>query len=178
MAQHDITAEIRELEQLGVTWRQIVADLGGDVTLLGTDEYVAYGHRGRAAFEAYYTATLAAAAPKPRYGRFTKTPIGTWGARIPADLHEVGAQVELQRRDGSVTTVTLGTISERVGDDVVAHIVTERHVGAHGEDVGRGGICAECERPRRGLLWAHDSSGIVGQVCPSCFGPSETLSFS
>lgn len=49
---------------------------------------------------------------------------------------------------------------------------------AHGAELGHGGICDECGQPRRNLRRAIDSSGIGGQVCPRCFGPSATLSFS
>lgn len=42
-----------------------------------------------------------------------------------------------------------------------------------------GGICDECQKPRRNLRECRDSSGIVGRCCPQCASlPSYERSFA
>lgn len=51
--------------------------------------------------------------------------------------------------------------------DGVSVCATE-NLGGPRRNGNRGGICAECEEPRRNLVECRDSSGILGMCCARC----------
>lgn len=92
--------------------------------------------------------------------------------------------------DGEVRTVgfdanSITTVGIVGGVRMVAVAVTDRPAvqpqrkPARQRVAGRGGICDECQQPRRNLQECVDSSGIPGLCCPRCASsPAYTRSFA
>lgn len=97
----------------------------------------------------------------------TKLRDGSWGARVPGGA-TIGQTIRIRTRAGKEWDACV----ERVvwtGDGVA--IVATRSLDrrpAPASSERRGGICDECDEPRRNLTKCYDSSGILGMCCPRC----------
>lgn len=147
------------------------------------------------------------ARPKPTKGismsatiTYRKTRDGEWVAYGPAAMLKPGQQVTVTKRDSSTKQEWIDSVGKPfVVDgvrmaygylaDVVDGVLIPRSESrpaprpasrrSAGAGQGKGGICDECQQPRRGLIECLDSSGIPGLCCPRCAAlPAHLRSFA
>jgi len=102
---------------------------------------------------------------------------GSWGARVKGAV-SIGDELLVTTRAGKSWAATVAdVVSERDGVSLVS---TESRKAAPRRGSSRrssGGICDNCDEPRRNLQSAVDTSGIGGRVCPRCVREGD-LSFA
>ncbi|WP_166345187.1 hypothetical protein [Phytoactinopolyspora limicola] len=123
---------------------------------------------------------------------FRKTKSGEWVAFGPASIVRPRTSVRVTKRSGQVQTVIIETVGRPFKVDgvdmVYGYIERPSRAPRAAAPVarqrdnrreGKGGICDECDQPRRNLQECRDSSGILGLCCPRCAaGPAYERSFA
>lgn len=99
----------------------------------------------------------------------TKLRSGAWGARTREPVSQ-GDTVTITTRAGkSWQARVTRVVWSGSGVSVCATESLDRPARRNGGGRSRsGGVCAECEEPRRNLTECRDSSGIVARCCPRC----------
>lgn len=110
---------------------------------------------------------------------FRKTREGEWA--IIGDAVELnaalkaGKQVEVTKKNGEASLVTLRAVSKAFGDGLAyGYLASDGKRGGHRS----GGSCDNCGRHSNSLVNAYDLSGIPGRVCYSCNRDRYALSFA
>lgn len=114
--------------------------------------------------------------PAPTTVTYTRLRSGAWGVRGPAALLTspaagVMARVDVTRRDGTTKSEAVVEVVWTDGITTIAAIMPTPRPSSTRQSSAparRGGICDECELPRRDLTECRDSSGISGMCCPRC----------
>jgi hypothetical protein len=118
---------------------------------------------------------------------------GMWAAYGPSRAIKPGQQVTITKRSGETkqewidsvskpftvdgTRMVYGYLADLVDGLLIPRAETAAAPAAASQ--GRGGICAECDQPRRSLTECLDSSGIPGMCCPRCASlPAHERSFA
>jgi hypothetical protein len=101
---------------------------------------------------------------------FRKTQRGEWAVCGPVSAVREGTEVTVTKRSGDTKRVYIERVGRQFQRDgkamVYGYIGSDRNVET--TSTGRGGICDECDQPRRNLRPCVDSSGIGGMCCPRC----------
>ena len=115
---------------------------------------------------------------------FKKLRDGSWGITAKGNLPAsglAGQYLRVEKKSGELNTVYVDRVLWTDGAVAICTICTMPRTSPaqKASPAPSGGICDECERPRRGLVDASDSSGIPGRVCPQCAAmPADELSFA
>ena len=113
---------------------------------------------------------------------FKKLRSGEWGITAKGNLPAAGLAgqyLRVEKKSGELNTVYVTRVLWTDGATAICTIASEPMAGGKPQGRSGGGICDECERPRRGLVDASDSSGIPGRVCSQCAAmPAGELSFA
>lgn len=114
-------------------------------------------------------------------GTYRKTKAGAWVVFAPRTVltaavdHDGRVSVVKRSGEGKVETIDgVGRGFQVDGVEMAYGYITQRAEcetaprSAPSRRPGKGGICDDCQRPRRNLQECVDSSGISGLCCPSC----------
>lgn len=114
-----------------------------------------------------------------------KTKNGTWVVCGPVATVQPGASVNVTSKAGKTKLVSISEIGKPFETDdglyVYGYVAEEAETSRSGSSSGSSsslGECPGCDRNRKLVAEAEDSSGIVMRVCSSCARtPSYELSF-
>jgi len=115
---------------------------------------------------------------------FKKLRSGEWGITAKGNLPAAGLAgqyLRVEKKSGETNTVYVDRVLWTDGATAICTIATMPRTSEQKASPAPsgGGICDECERPRRGLVDASDSSGIPGRVCSQCAAmPASMRSFA
>lgn len=132
---------------------------------------------------------------------YRRTKSGAWVACGPATQVKPGAMVTVTKRSGERQVEHIESVGRIFQADGVEMrygylatntssrdgtrnrgrmTISQNLAAAHRASApSRGGICANCQQPRRSLSECRDSSGLLGMCCPRCASePDYTRSFA
>lgn len=110
--------------------------------------------------------------------RFRKTKTDEWVvmapvARLRQCLDQESGELSVRKANGEWKVVDLARVGKPFTVDGVEMAYgylrqDEKLRQSKPAGSGKGGICDECQQPRRNLRECRDSSGLVGLCCPRC----------
>lgn len=116
--------------------------------------------------------------------KYRKTKKGEWVAYGPSAELSLNGEVTITKASGDSVqrgVVKTGTPFMAGGVSMVYGYLTplDAALTPSPRTTSTGGICDECDEPRRNLRACQDSSGITGMCCPRCApAPAYSRSFA